>query len=112
MVIVDEPVDPSPETFGYREVVEAYFGDDDLADAKFIGAYYADSAGLDSDQAFEATRAARDLVDAASTLDAALDDLDAALRQEFVDLEIVEVAGWTLGRTEVNLCLLTWLVAS
>lgn len=112
MVVVDKPVDPPPESFDYGDVVEAYFGEEGLADASFVGGYYADSVGFDADAAFEATQPAVEAIDAATSLESVLDDLDEALQQDFVDLRVVDVAGWTLGQTEVNLCLLAWLVAS
>lgn len=100
---------PPPEAESYAELLELYFGADGLGDADFIGGYHAQVEGLSGSEAFDYTSGARELVDAADSLEAAVSDLEDRLLDDFMAARVVDVAGWTLARTEVELCILWWL---
>lgn len=101
---------PPPEAASYAELLELYFGADGLADADYIGGYYAQIERVSSSEAFDYTSSAREIVDAAKSLEAAVSDLEDQVTADFVAARVVDVAGWTLARTEVELCVLWWLI--
>lgn len=102
---------PPPEAGEYRDAIERYFeGDDELENAAVIGEYTVRAKGYDTSRAFDSTRRTRDLIDAEASSSDAVASLEERLHDDFVDARIVSVDGWTLSRTEVDLCVLAYMV--
>jgi len=108
-VVVTTPDEPPPDGIDYAELVLQYFGEDGKSDAAAIGNYYTQSNGLSSSEAFEATAKTRSLIDASTGITAALTALDELVLEDFLELRLTDVAGWTLSSAEVELCVLAWL---
>lgn len=110
-VRADEDPHPPPAREDYEPLLAAYFGDSDLEAARLIGSYYATSAGWNVEAAFASTAKVRHLVDdlASASEAAQVEALDMRLQQDFETLRIVDVDGWTLGQTEIDLCVLAAL---
>ncbi len=108
----DEPIEPPPpEVSAYQDVVERYFGsDDDFDNAAFIGRHYVSQEGMSSSEAYDSTSRTRDLIDEADSESDAVDQLEERLQTDFVDVKVRAVDGWTLSRTEVDLCVLAYLL--
>ena len=86
-----------------------YFGEDGRRDAEAIGNYHAQFSKLSSTEAFEATAETRALIDANEDIPQALAALDELVREDFLELRLTDVGGWTLSSAEVDLCVLAWL---
>lgn len=99
-----------PTASGTREGVGHYFGTDRLARAAVVGraALPADSSA-ERESAVEFAGAALRLLEAATGPAEAVEALRQALRADLREGRIVDVEGWTLGRTEVELCVLASL---
>ena len=108
-ILFQEPIDPTPEPIDYDQLLLEYFGEAELDDAEFIGGYHVDISRLTSREAYESTAATRAFVEANANIELALTSLDQKVLQDFVDLAVVDVGGWTLSRSEVDLCILAWL---
>lgn len=110
----DEPItvtphtDPSSGTIGYPDLLSEYFGEQGLSDAEAIGNYHAQLQRLTPMQAFDSTAETRALIDASGDIDRALATLDQQVIDDFLELQLVDVVGWTLSRTEVDLCVMVW----
>ena len=109
VTVTRPPDEPPPGAIDYQELSSAYFGEQGLSDAEAIGNYHAQFQKLTPTQAFEATAETRALIDASGDIEDALEALDARVIDDFLELSLVDVAGWTLSRTEVDLCVLAWL---
>ena len=108
-ITVTEPSDKPPGAIDYQELLTEYFGEQGLSDAEAIGNYHAQFQKLTPTEAFEATAETRALIDAAGAITPALTLLDQRVLDDFVEVALVDVAGWTLSHTEVDLCVLAWL---
>lgn len=108
-VVFTKPDDAPPGAIDYAELLLQYFGEDGLRDAEVIGNYYAQFNQLSSTEAFEATAHTRAAIDASEDVAHALTDLDALVLEDFLELRLIDVAGWTLSSAEVDLCVLAWL---
>lgn len=108
-IVGHEPTEPVPEAIDYQELLLEYFGEAGLNDAQSIGGYHVEISKLSSLEAYEATSETRALVDEAGEIPIALTSLDQRVLQNFAELSVVDVAGWTLSRSEVDLCILAWL---
>ena len=108
-VLVQKNTDPDLEPVEYQELLREYFGEAGLNDAKSIGGYHVAISRLSSGEAYESTAQTRALVNAAEDIELALTSLDQRVLQDFVELSVVDVAGWTLSQSEVDLCVLAWL---
>ena len=108
-VVLTTPDEPTPDDIDYEELVLQYFGEDGKSDAAAIGNYYAQFNELSSSEAFEATAQTRALIDASTGITAALAALDELVLEDFLELRLTDVAGWTLSSAEVELCMLAWL---
>lgn len=87
-------------------VAEQYFAGGSLAGPQRIGNQHLQQhrpSRMQLDALLEPTVA---LIEEAEGDAEALAALDAALDADFAELRIVDVRGWTLGRTEVGLCIL------
>lgn len=110
----DEPIvfvadDRPPGSIDYGELVLQYFGEAGRGDAEAIGNYYAQFSKLSSSEAFEATAETRAFIDANADIPEALAALDELVREDFLELRLTDVGGWTLSSAEVDLCVLAWL---
>lgn len=108
----DEPVTVTAAPAGpieHEDVLREYFGEQGLSDAEAIGNYHAQFQQLTPTEAFDETAATRALIDASDDIDHALTALDQRVSDDFLELQLVDVAGWTLSRTEVELCLMVWV---
>lgn len=102
---------PPPEAREYRNAVEASFDNErDFDNAAFIGEYYVESRGATTTEAFDATARTRELIDAADSTSDAVERLEKQVHEDFVDAHLRALDGWTLSRTEVELCVLAYLV--
>lgn len=108
-ILFQKPTDPLPEPIDYDQLLLEYFGETGLNDAEFIGGYYVEISHLSSREAYDSTAETRAFVDANANIELALTSLDERVLQDFVDLAVVDVGGWTLSRSEVDLCILAWL---
>jgi hypothetical protein len=107
-ILFQKPTDV-PEAIDYDQLLLEYFGETGLNDAEFIGGYYVEISHLTSREAYDSTAATRAFVDAHANIELALTGLDQRVLEDFVDLAVVDVGGWTLSRSEVDLCILAWL---
>ena len=82
--------------------------------ARAIGEAYLRQLGVAPTRAsiLEHTAGALQILTAARSQKAALTDLAGAVRRDFQDGRILQLEGWVLSRTEVELCALTLLPAS
>lgn len=108
-ITVSEPSDKPPGAIDYQALLREYFEEQGLSDAEAIGNYHAQFQRLTPTQAFDATAETRALIDASGDIDGALTALDQRVIDDFLELQLSDVAGWTLSRTEVDLCVLAWL---
>jgi len=108
-ITVSEPTDRPPGAIDYKDLLRDYFGDAGLRDAEAIGNYHVKFRRLTAIQAFDATAGTRALIDASQDIDDALTALDQRVIDDFLELQLTDVAGWTLARAEVDLCVLAWL---
>jgi len=108
-ITVTEPSDKPPGAIDYQALLTEYFGEQGLSDAEAIGNYHAQFQKLTPTEAFEATAETRALIDASGDIESALTFLDQRVLDDFVGTVLVDVAGWTLSHTEVDLCVLSWL---
>jgi hypothetical protein len=86
-----------------------YFGGAGAEGARAIGEAYARQINIDATKESIVT-AAQDvlqLIGGSSGPDAAITALVSAVRRDFQEGRTVQVDGWVLSRTEVELCLLT-----
>jgi hypothetical protein len=86
----------------------SYLGESSLSAAQTIGRAGLRALGVaeSSDAIATATARTLALIDAAPDERAALDSLVAAVRRDFVEGRSIEVEGWVLSPTEVDLCML------
>lgn len=108
----DEPITADatpPAPIDHQELLKKYFGESGLSDAEAIGNYHAQFQRWDASRAFDETAQTRALIDDSHDIDAALTALDQRVIDDFSELQLVDVAGWTLARTEVELCVMVWL---
>lgn len=108
-IVFTAPDDRPPGSIDYGELMLQYFGEDGLDDAEAIGNYYAQFSKLSSSEAFEATAATRAFIDESADVAQALTALDELVLEDFMELRLTDVAGWTLSSAEVDLCVLAWL---
>lgn len=96
----------------YAAIVEAYFGADGVADAVAIGDFRARQAdpAWSAMQAFESTRELRLSLDAIESVADAVVMLEQRLAEDFAELRVLDLDGWTLGMTEVALCVLAAVI--
>lgn len=87
----------------------SYLGESSIKAAQAIGRARLRALGVaeTSDAIVTATAGTRALIDAAPDERAALNALVAAVRLDFVEGRSIEVEGWVLSPTEVDLCMLT-----
>jgi len=109
VVSAEKPTGLVPEAVDYQELLLAYFGEAGLRDAESIGGYHVGISRLSPREAYESTAETRALLDATVDIAPALAGLDQRVLQDFTELVVVDVAGWTLSRLEVDLCVLAWL---
>lgn len=109
VVSSQKPTGPVPEATDYQELLLEYFGQVGLGDAASIGGYHVGISRLNPGEAYESTSETRALVDATRDIALALTSLDQRVIQDFTELVVVDVGGWTLSRIEVDLCVLAWL---
>lgn len=98
-----------PAPIDHQELLKTYFGEPGLSDAEAIGNYHAQFQRWDASEAFDETAPTRALIDDSHDMDAALTALDQRVIDDLSELQLVDVAGWTLSRTEVELCVMVWL---
>ncbi|HEY6723703.1 MAG TPA: hypothetical protein VI197_06705 [Polyangiaceae bacterium] len=108
-ITVSEPTETPPGGIDYQDLLREYFEEQGLSDAEAIGNHHAQFQRLSPTQAFDATAATRALIDASVDIEHALTALDQRVLDDFVELQLVDVVGWTLSHTEVDLCMLAWL---
>jgi hypothetical protein len=91
----------------------SYFGTGADA-ARAIGEAYLRQLGVEPTRAaiIEHTGTALQILATARSQKAALTELASAVRRDFQDGRILQLEGWVLSRTEVELCALTLLPAS
>ncbi len=109
----EDPIEPPPqEVVDYQEAALEYFDNsDDFDNAAFIGRNYVRQEGMSSSEAFDSTARSRRLLDDADDNDENLvAALESELHDDFVNLRVRDVRGWTLSRTEVDLCVLAYLL--
>lgn len=101
----------TPQRAPYRRALEEYFGPDGVAAAASIGAYRArrSDAPLGREAALALAGPTRELMVSAGGSGRATVALQQRLQQDFEATRVVDVGGWTLGRTELDLCLLAWV---
>jgi predicted regulator of Ras-like GTPase activity (Roadblock/LC7/MglB family) len=93
-------------------IAATYFGAG--ADAvRVIGEAYLRQRGVEATRAsiLEHAAGALQILAAAGNQEAALADLVSAVRRDFQEGRVIELEGWVLSRTEVELCALTLLSA-
>lgn len=121
------PDQPPPRMWDYLAVLVLYFENPEITDAAYIGEYRARRQDWDVVAAYASTAETRELIDSVRSDTLAVDDLGpsipdsenadaaavAALEQrvfeDFENARVVDVGGWTLAHTEVDLCVLAWL---
>ena len=108
-IVVTGPDEPPPDDFDYPELLLEYFGEDGQGDAVAIGNYYAQVNQLSASEAFEVTVKTRAVIDASEGIAGALTALDELVLEDFLELRLTDIAGWTLSSAEVDLCLLAWI---
>jgi hypothetical protein len=98
-----------PKLSPTSDVATRYFGEAGAEGARAIGEAYARQLNIEATKESIVT-AAQDvlqLIARASGPDAATTELVNAVRRDFREGRTVQVDGWVLSRTEVELCLLT-----
>ena len=92
------------------EAAARYFGAGAAA-ARAIGEAYLRQLQLppERESILEHTRGALDIIASARTQPAATTALVAAVRRDFHEGRVVQLEGWIVSRTEVELCVLTLL---
>jgi len=108
----DDPIEPPPnEVREYEGAVHAYFDDaEDFENAAFVGRVYVRQQDWSSSEAYESTERTREFIDDVDSDSETTDELEQRLEQDFADLRVRPVSGWTLSRTETELCVLAYLV--
>lgn len=106
---------PPAEPSGDRDsrAAATYFGTSADA-ARAIGEAYLRQLGAEPTRAaiLEHTAGAVQILGAARSQKAALNELASAVRRDFQEGRVLQLEGWVLSRTEVELCALTLLPAS
>ena len=83
-------------------VLTAFFGADRMDDVRSVGAAYSDR--FENNGAYaDDLRPVLDVIDAASSLDQAVTNLDAAFEADLATTHLLVVDGWQLGATEARL---------
>jgi len=111
-VYADDDPQPPPPKLDYKPLLTAYFGASNLDAAQSIGNYYITTAGWDVEEAIASTAKIRQFIDELAPESEAdrAEALDIRLQRDFEMLRVIDVDGWTLGQTEIDLCILATLV--
>jgi hypothetical protein len=96
------------------QTAAGFFGTTQADAARAIGEAYLRDRGIDSSPAgiLAAARDTLALIDAVRTQTGVTAALVAAVRRDFQEGRIIQLHGWVLSRTEVELCALTLLPAA
>jgi hypothetical protein len=95
----------------YLAFVEEYFAAEGLDSAALVGQFRVQARNADVETAFESTRLLRAAIDASDSLQDAVERLGERVQQDFETLQVIDVEGWTFASSEVDSCVLAWLVA-
>jgi hypothetical protein len=103
---------PGPQLDRNSQAAARYFGATTGA-ARAIGEAYLRHLGLQPEREaiLEHARGALDIIASARTQQAATTALVGAVRRDFQEGRALQLEGWVVSRTEVELCLLTLLPA-
>jgi hypothetical protein len=103
---------PGPPLDRHSQAAASYFGAGAGA-ARAVGEAYLRQLDLqpDRDAILELTRGVMDIIASASSQQAAVTALVGAVRRDFRDGRVLQLEGWIVSRTEVELCVLTFLPA-
>ena len=95
-------------------VAAGYLGSGSLDAARKIAQAYLTQMNIDrSDQAvIEEARTTLELISRTPQRNAAISALVASVRRDFLADRMIQVEGWVLSRTEVEICLLTFALPS
>ena len=106
----DQKPPAEPRTATNSRAAASYFGASADA-ARAIGEAYCRQLGVEPIRAsiLEHSSGAINILAAARTQKAALTELVRAVRRDFQDGRILQLEGWVVSRTEVELCALTLL---
>jgi len=109
----DQRPPADPRTDMNSRAAASYFGTG-IAAARAIGEAYLRQRKVEATRAaiIEHTAGAQQILAGARTEKAALTALASAVRRDFLEGRIVQLDGWVLSRTEVELCALTLLPVS
>jgi hypothetical protein len=103
---------PAPQLDTGSQAAARYFGAATAA-ARAIGESYLRQLGLQPERRaiLEHTRSTMEIIASARTQQAAMTALVGAVRRDFQESRVVQLEGWLVSRTEVELCALTLLPA-
>lgn len=103
----------TPDSARTSQLAVGYFGSTQADAARAIGEAYLQHIGIEGSSAGirAAAAGAIALIDAARTQTAITAALVAAVRRDFQEGRVIELHGWVLSRTEVELCALTLVPA-
>lgn len=103
---------PGPQLDRNSQAAASYFGAGAVA-ARAIGEAYLRQLDLqpDRDAILELTRGVLDIIASAGSQQAAVTALVSAVRRDFREGRVLQLEGWIVSRTEVELCVLTLLPA-